>query len=266
MKTFLSRQNHALLRELVRTDFKLRYQGSILGYAWSLLKPLFIFVIQYVVFVYFLQIGKGIEHYAVILLFGIVLWNFFSEMTLQSLTSIVGRGDLIRKIRIPRWMIVFSASISALINLFLSLIIVFIFAVVNHVPFTWTVLLLPLNILLIYMLALGVSLFLSALYVRFRDISYIWEIVLQAGFYATPIFYPVSFIPSVLIQKLLLLNPMAEAIQSARYNVLSHGTPTIFTLWGTSLFVVVPFAITIIVLTVGLLYFKKQAPSFAENI
>src|ERR1700693_1553996 len=98
-----SKKNRALLSELVRTDFKLRYQGSVLGYAWSLLRPLLIFLILYVVFVKIFPLGKGVPHYPVYLLLGLVIWNFFMEMTTQSLGSIVMRGDLIRKIRIPRW-------------------------------------------------------------------------------------------------------------------------------------------------------------------
>src|SRR5271154_2129867 len=120
MRRFVTKQNKALVSELVRTDFKLRYQGSALGYAWSLLRPLLLFVILYVVFVKFLKLGTGIPHYPVYLLFGIVVWSFFTEMTMQSLGSIVGRGDLIRKIRIPRWITVFSSSISAVINLLLN--------------------------------------------------------------------------------------------------------------------------------------------------
>jgi ABC-2 type transport system permease protein len=133
MRRFLTKQNKALISELVRTDFKLRYQGSVLGYAWSLLRPLLLFVILYIVFVKFLKLGTGIPHFPVYLLLGIVIWNFFVEMTVQSLGSIVGRGDLIRKIRIPRWTIVFSSSISALINFFLNLIVIAIFMLINHV-------------------------------------------------------------------------------------------------------------------------------------
>src|SRR5258706_11319272 len=102
ISAILSKQNRALLSELVRTDFKLRYQGSVLGYAWSLLRPLLLFLILYVVFVKFFNFGKGVPHYPVYLLLGIVIWNFFGEMTSQSLGSIVSRGDLVRKIRIPR--------------------------------------------------------------------------------------------------------------------------------------------------------------------
>src|SRR3954465_4330093 len=132
-KNVFSKKNRALLAELVRTDFKLRYQGSVLGYAWSLLRPLLMFAILYVVFVRFLKFGGDVPHFPIYLLLGIVLWNFFNEMTVQSLGSIVGRGDLIRKIRIPRWIIVFSSSISALINLFLNMIVIVVFMFLNHV-------------------------------------------------------------------------------------------------------------------------------------
>lgn len=186
MKRFLSKQNRALLSELVRTDFKLRYQGSVLGYAWSLLRPLLIFVILYIVFVKFIPLGKDIPHFPVYLLLGIVLWNFFNEMTVQSLGSVVGRGDLIRKISIPRWIIVLSSSISSLINLGLNLIVVIVFMVLNKVDLLETSLWLPLILVEVYLFALGLSLLLSAAFVKYRDIGYIWEVMLQAGFYLTP--------------------------------------------------------------------------------
>ncbi|OGL22503.1 hypothetical protein A2707_04220 [Candidatus Saccharibacteria bacterium RIFCSPHIGHO2_01_FULL_45_15] len=266
MKQFISKPNRALLSELVRTDFKLRYQGSLLGYAWSLLKPLLLFVILYVVFVYFLKIGKDIPHFPVYLLLGIVLWNFFTEMTVQSLGSIVGRGDLIRKIRIPRWMIVFSSSISAVINVLLSLVVVGVFLVINQVPLTAGILLLPFYLLMIYFLALGLSLFLAAAYVKFRDLSYIWEIILQAGFYATPIIYPIQMIDNSIVEKILLLNPMAQAIQGARYDVVTHATKTTYSAWDGSWYVLIPIVLTALIFVGGLLYFKSQAKDFAENI
>jgi len=262
----MSKRNRILLRELVVTDFKLRYQGSVLGYAWSLLKPLLLFIILYVVFVYFLRIGRDVPHFPVYLLLGIVLWNFFVEMTSQSLGSIVGRGDLIRKIRIPRWIIVFSSSISAIINLCFSLVVVAVFMVWNHVDPMATLLLLPINIITIYIFALGVSLFLAAAYVKYRDVSYIWEVILQAGFYATPIIYPLSIVQVEFIQKLLLLNPMTQAIQAARYNAVTHTTLTAEHLLGGSLYYAIPFAIVIVVFFGGLFYFRKQSKNFAENI
>lgn len=266
MKFYLSKQNRVLLSELVRTEFKLRYQGSILGYAWSLLKPLLLFVILYIVFVFFLKIGEGVEHFPVYLLLGIVLWNFFTEMTTQSLGSIVARGDLIRKIRISRWIIVFSSSISALINLCINLLVVFVFAVFNGVHFTPSALLLIPSILEIYVFALGVSLFLAAAYVKFRDVMYIWEVFLQAGFYATPIIYPLSLVTIEFVQKLLLLNPIAQAVQDARHNLVTNQTITSWQLNSDNLLVFVPIIITAAVFIGGTLYFKKQSRTFAENI
>lgn len=266
MNQAFSKKNRALLGELVRTDFKLRYQGSFLGYAWSLLRPLLLFLILYVVFVKIFPLGKGIPHYPVYLLLGLVVWNFFLEMTTQSLGSIVMRGDLIRKIRIPRWIIVLSASISAVINLILNLIVVIVLMALNHVNILKTSLLLPLILLEVYILALGLSLFLSAAYVKYRDLNYIWEVIMQAGFYLTPIIYPLSRISSLTIQKLILLNPMGQAIQDARYAVVSHETVTIGKLFDGGWYMFIPYLITILVFIVGLFYFKSQAKSFAENI
>ena len=255
-----------MLAELVRTDFKLRYQGSSLGYAWSLLRPLLLFIILYIVFVRFLKLGTGIEHYPVYLLTGIVVWNFFTEMTVQSLGSIVGRGDLIRKIRIPRWIIVFSSSISALINLGLNIVVVAIFMAINHVDIYKTLIFVPVLLVEVYLFALGLSLFLSALYVKFRDIGYIWEVILQAGFYLTPILYPLSRITNITLQKLIFLNPVAQAIQDIRYSAVTHTTITVHKVFNGGIYGVTPLIIVIIVLVGGLAYFKSQANSFAENI
>lgn len=266
LKNILSRRNRALISELVRTDFKLRYQGSVLGYAWSLLRPLFIFFILYIVFVKFLRFGDGIEHFPIYLLLGIVLWNFFSEMTSQGLGSIVGRGDLIRKIKIPRWIIVLSSSISALINVCLNLVVVLVFMIINQVDISSSVLYFPLTLVQLYIFALGVSLFLSAAFVKYRDISYIWEVVLQAGFYATPILYTLSLITNVTAQKLILLNPVAQTIQDARYQLVTHQTITTKQLFEGGWYSYIPLLITVLALIIGVIYFKKESKYFAENI
>ena len=266
MKRLVTKENRALLSELVRTDFKLRYQGSVLGYAWSLLRPLLLFLILYIVFVKFLKLGAGIPHFPVYLLLGIVMWNFFNEMTMQSVGSIVERGDLIRKIKIPRWMIVFSSSISALINFTLNLIVVAFFLVINHVSLTASALLLPLLFLEVYLLSLGLSLFLSATFVKFRDIGYIWEVILQAGFYLTPILYPLSRITNLTLQKVILLNPMAQSIQDARYVAVTKQTITPYSIFEGGWYKFIPFIIVAIVLVGGLAYFRRESKYFAENI
>lgn len=265
-RRIFSKKNRTLLSELVRTDFKLRYQGSILGYAWSLLRPLLLFVILYLVFVKFLKIGMGIPHFPVYLLLGIVIWNFFLEMTTQSLGSIVGRGDLIRKIRIPRWIIVLSSSISTLINLLLNLIVVAAFMVIDHVGLLGTAVWLPLILLEVYIFALGASLFLSAAFVKYRDVNYIWEVMLQAGFYLTPILYPLSLITNLTFQKLIMLNPMAQAIQDARYTVITNQTRTIYQVFDGGWYKFVPFVVVVAVFLLGMSYFRSQSKYFAENV
>jgi ABC-2 type transport system permease protein len=187
---------------------------------------------------------------------------------LQSLGSIVGRGDLIRKIRIPRWTIVLSASISAVINLLLNMVVVIVLMVLNHVDLLPTTLWLPLILLEVYLFALGLSLFLSAAFVKFRDLNYIWEVILQAGFYLTPIIYPLTRISDTNLQKAVLLNPLAQAMQDARWAVISHD-PNIITIhkvFDGGVFVLIPFVIVLVVLVTGVSYFRKQSKYFAENI
>lgn len=266
MKHIFSKKNRALLAELVRTDFKLRYQGSVLGYAWSLLKPLLMFGILYVVFVKFLRIGGDIPNYPIYLLFGIVVWNFFAEITGLGLNSIVGRGDLIRKIKIPRWIIVLSSSVSAIINLILNMLVVLVFILIGGVDLLKTSLFVPLFLLEIYIFSLGISLFLAAAYVKYRDISYIWEILMQAGFYVTPILYPLSIISNTTIQKTLLLNPLAQALQDARFALVTPNTITLHSLFGDYRIYLLPIGLVIFVLIGGLLYFKKESKFFAENL
>lgn len=266
MKHVFRKENRVLLAELVRTDFKLRYQGSILGYTWSLLKPLLMFTILYIVFVKFLRIGGDVPYFPVYLLFGIVVWNFFTEMTSQSLGSIVGRSDLIRKIRIPRWLIIVSTSVSALISLFLNMIIVGIFVWLGGIELSLGVLWLPIIFLEVYLLALGISLLLSAAFVKYRDISHIWDVVMQAGFYITPILYPLSMIVNPTFQKVLLMNPMAQAIQDARYVFVTDKTITIRSVFANDLYALIPPLIVLLILVWGVIYFKKESKYFAENV
>ena len=261
---YLHSRNRAILREMVSTDFKVRYQGSLLGYMWSLLKPLFLFAILYVVFTYIIPLGKGVEHFPVYLLLGIVLWNFFTEATSLGASSVVSRGDLIRKISIPRYLVVISSSVSALINLGLSLLVVFLFAILNGIvpSFQW-LLIIPIVIEL-FIFALGISFFLSAAFVKFRDITYIWEIFLQAGFYASAIIYPLTLVP-VEYQKWFFINPIVQIVQDARYVI---ATDTTITIWSTiqSAWIVVPFLIVIAAAVIGGLYFKRKSKYFAEDL
>ena len=269
ISNILSRRNRILLRELVVTDFKLRYQGSVLGYLWSLLKPLMLFAIMYVVFVHFLRFGAGIQHFAVSLLLGIVLWTFFVEATSQGMQAIVGRGDLIRKINFPKYIIVISATISALINLILNLVVVFAFMLFDGVDFKWSGLYFPLNVLELYVFALAIAFFLSAAYVKYRDISHIWEVLLQGVFYATPILYPLQMVIkfNLLAAQLLMLSPIAVILQDARYNLVSHtSTITNTQIIDNQLLIILPHLVVIATVVFAVFYFKKNQKYFAENI
>jgi ABC-2 type transport system permease protein len=263
-----SRRNRILLRELVITDFKLRYQGSVLGYLWSILKPLFLFAILYIVFDRFLRLGRDIEHFPVYLLLGIVLWSFFTEATSNGLSAIIGRGDLIRKINFPKYIIVVSGTISALINLGFNLLVVFVFIIVNGVHVTPLAILIVPIVIELYVFALALAFFLSAFNVKFRDIGYLWEIFLQAAFYATPILYPLQMVikESELAAKLVMLNPVAQVIQDARYVLVTHDSITIYELYQGSIAILIPFLIIILSIIIASWYFRKSSKTFAESI
>ncbi len=266
-KNIFAKRNRAMLKELVLTDFKLRYQGSFLGYAWSLLKPLGLFSILYVVFVRFLKLGGNIEHISIYLLLGIVIWSFFTEATSGALQSIVSRGDVIRKIKFPKYIIVLASTIGALINLGLNLIIVFIFAAFNKVDFSHRMLSSGLFFLELYALVLGIGLFLAALYVKFRDIGHIWEVVLQGAFYATPILYPISQIEGINTKaaKILMLSPMAQIIQDLRFSIVSPQAKRTIDIVQYP-FNLIPYILTALILILGVVYFKKNSKEFAESL
>ncbi|HEM5243310.1 TPA: ABC transporter permease, partial [Streptococcus suis] len=226
----LKKENQILLREMVKTDFKLRYQGSFIGHLWSILKPLMLFTIMYLVFVQFLRFDDGTPHYAVGLLLGMVTWNFFTEATNMGMMSIVSRGDLLRKLNFSKEIIVFSSVAGAAINYAINLVVVLVFALISGVQFTWTSLIIfPLFVELV-LLATGVAFILSSLFVRFRDIGPIWEVVLQAGLYATPIIYSLTFIiqrGQTNIAKIMMFNPLAQIIQDLRHFLIYSGNMTL---------------------------------------
>jgi len=254
-----------LLRELVRTDFKIRYQNSILGYVWSLLKPLLLFIILYLVFTKFLKVGDSVPYYPVYLLLGLLFWNFFVEVTVSSVQSIVGKGDLIRKINFPKYVILLSTVASALINFALTSIVVIIFMIAEKVPVSWQALLLIPLIIELILIALVVGFFLSTAFVRYRDVSYIWDVAIQAAFYLTPILYPLSRIPNK-YAKLMILNPFAQVIQDARYVLITHQTETVGSLYGGDFYIWgIPIGLTIVLLILSSTYFRRRSKAFAEE-
>lgn len=262
------RYSAILLKELVRTDFKVRYQGSTLGYLWSLLRPLFIFIVLYFIFVDFLHIGSGIPHWPQALLLGMVMWNFFTEITNQGLRAIVSQSGVIGKINFPKYIIIMSASISALINLAFNLLVIAVFIAIGRVTPSWWWLLIPVMFMEIYVFAVGCAFVLSTLYVKFRDINFIWEIIIQAAFYASAVMFPVArvFTESVIAGKVLLMNPVAQAVQDARHFLLPATMPSTGHYVHHFFMLAIPFVIILLVLILGAIYFRRRSPYFAEEI
>lgn len=262
------RKNRILLKELTKTDFKLRYQGSVLGYLWALLRPLMMFAILYIVFAKLLRFGGDIPHYPVYLLTGTVLWSFFTECTTQGIQAMVHRGDLIRKIAFPKYIVVVSTTFTALINLAINLGVVVIFALINGVAPSFTWLLVPFLVLELYCLALGICFLFGAVNVKFRDVASIWDVLIQALFYAVPIIYPVTMVAnsSTLAAKIILLNPIAQAIQDVRYNLITTESVTAWNFLESPILMAIPILVVVVVLVWGSIYFRKKSKFFAEEI
>ena len=259
-----------VLRGLVKTDFRLRYQGSFLGIAWSVLKPLMMFCVMYVVFGKFLRMSDGTSTYPVVLLLGISSWQFVTESTSIGLRSVVERGDLLRKIHFPNYIVVVSATMGAMISYAINLVVVLVFALIARVQFTWRVVLLPINIIELYAVTLGLTLIMATLYVYFRDIAHIWEVLQQVIFYAMPIIYPLSYVTDrggilATLARMELLNPFAQTIQDIRHNFIAPETqPTIWNQFSNPAIKAIPIVLTLLCLGLGIYLFRRNSRRFAE--
>ena len=251
------KHNWELIRELAINDFKLKYNNSILWYFWSLLRPLALFGILYLVFSVFMRLGGGVENYQFYLLIGIILWMFFYEMTILSMQSIVAKANLVKKIYVPKIIIVIATSLTCLMTFLLNLVVFFIFMLIFGLKFQFSLWLLPVYLLELYLFSFGLSLILATLFVWFRDLAHIWEILLQILFYATPIIYPLSVVP-LKFQKVAFLNPVAQIIQDIR-EIVMGGQVLSPCFWLAP-------AATIVLLVLGLIVFNKKSKYFAEEV
>ena len=180
----------------------------------------------------------------------------------------VVRGDLFRKISFTKYIVVLSATFTAVINMLINLLVVIIFALINGVEPSWTWLLVPLSLLELYTLALGISFLLGAINVKYRDITSIWDVCIQALFYAVPIIYPISMVAasSTIAAKIILLNPITQAIQDVRHNLITPETVTTWNFISNHFFQFLPIILITIVLIFGALFFRKKSKFFAEEI
>jgi ABC-2 type transport system permease protein len=255
----------ALTRTLTLTDFKLKFYGSALGYLWQLIRPLFLFGILLVVFTRFIKFGK-IQHYEVVLLMGIVLFSFLSEAVSGAVESVVAREPLVRKVQFPRLVIPATVVATAFLNLLLNLVAVFIFALIRGVRPHWQWLELPLILLVAIILVSGIAMLVSSLYVRYRDVKPITDVVLQALFYGTPIFYPVERIAPTLRHLIVMFNPFAPIVQQTRHALVDPTAPTAAAAAGGTFNLLVPAAIILGLFGLGFYVFNKQAPRIAEEL
>jgi ABC-2 type transport system permease protein len=258
-----------VIRVIAGTDFKLKYAGSALGYVWSIAKPLALFSMIYAVFGHIFKLGKISHYYPVSLLIGIIIFTFFGDGTSVGMWSLVSRESLLRKLSFPRLIIPVSATISAAITFGVNSVVIGVFIASNHLePRLDWILVVPL-LLELYVFILGIALILSPLFVRLRDISQVWELVLQLIFYASPIIYPIGFLPPF-ARKIVFLNPLTQVLQDIRslliYPDLRPNRLTIADSFGTSAARLIPISIAILTLVVGLVFFRREEPWFAERV
>lgn len=254
---------------LAVTDFRLRFFGSALGYLWQLMRPLMLFGVLYAVFSLFLKFGNDVKYYPVALLAGIVLFSFLSEATNQSVRSLVNRENLVRKIEFPRLAVPLSTVLTALFNLALNLIPVFAFLLAAGGRPRWTWLELPLLVGVFVLLVLGLSMLLSVLFVRYRDVEPIWDVVLQVMFYASPIFYTASMVreeAGETVLRLMMCNPFGAIIQQTRHAIIDPSHESAAAAMGGTAWLLVPLAVTIGLLAIGYRVFDRAAPRIAEDL
>ncbi len=262
-----------LTYNIARNEFKLRFFGSALGYLWQLVRPLLLFGVLYVFFTQVAEVNNqstpAQAHYGAQLLGSIVLFTFFGEATAGAVRSVVDRENLVRKIQFPRMVIPLSVVLLASFNLALNLIVVLAFALAEGVTPDISWLELPLIIGLLALFATGIAMLLSALFVRFRDIQPIWEVVSQILFYCSPVIISVATVQekaSLTVLHIYMLNPLAVVFQQFRHAMITHATPSAGEALGSWAALIWPVAIVLAVFALGFWVFNRAAPLVAENL
>jgi ABC-2 type transport system permease protein len=248
------------------TDYRLTYFGSALGYLWSLMRPLMLFGVLYLVFSSFLKFGHDIPHYRDLLLLNIVLFMFFSEATGQAVRAVLNREALVRKMHFPRMVIPLSVVLTSMLNLAGNLVAVFVFILIDGVQPRWTWLLFPLLLLPLVMFTAGVSMILSSLYVTYRDVGPIWSVLTQLLFYGTPVLYAIETVDPESLKKVLLSNPLAAILQQARQWLIDPAAPGFAEAIGGFPWWLLPVGLFAGVCAFGLWIFNHEAPRIAERL
>jgi ABC-2 type transport system permease protein len=249
------------------TEFKRVYFGTVLGYLWSLMRPLMLFGVLLFVFTKVFRIGsEEVEHYPVLLLMGIVLYTFFQEASSNAVTSVMAKESVVRKTQFPRLVIPLATVVTGAFNLGLNMVVVFAFVFAFGIDPMWTWLLLPVAFAFLFLFTAAVSAALAVLYVRFRDIAIIWLVVAQVLFYGTPILYPVTAFESETTEHLLMINPLAVIFQQVRVWVLEPHAPDAVDAAGGALNLLPAAAIFLGSCVFAVWIFRREAPRIAEDL
>lgn len=255
-----------LLWLMSATEFKRTYFGTVLGYVWSLIRPLMLFGVLLFVFTKVFKIGSALPDYPVLLLLGIVLFTLFQEATQNAVTSVVSQEGVVRKTQFPRLVIPLATVLTSTFNFALNLVVVFVFILAWGVDPTWTWLLFPLAVAALFVFTCAVSMMLSVLYVRFRDVAIIWVVTAQVLFYGTPVLYPIEFLEDAPIEHALMINPLAVIFQQVRVWVLEPDAPTAAAAAGGTLNLLPAAAIFVGVCVFSVWLFRREAPRIAEDL
>lgn len=249
------------------TEFKRVYFGTVLGYLWSLIRPLLLFAVLLFVFTQIFRIGSDIaEYYPVLLLVGIVLFTFFQEATGSSVTSVVTQEGIVRKTQFPRLVIPLAPVLTAFFNLCLNMVVVFGFVLAFGVDPQWTWLLLPVAVAALFVFTAAVSAALSVLYVRFRDVAIIWVVASQVLFYGTPILYPIEALGNETYERILMFNPLAVIFEQVRVWVLEPGAPTAAEAAGGAVYLLPAIGLYVGICSFAVWIFNREAPRIAEEL
>lgn len=246
------KKHQFLFEELVKRDFKKKYKRTVLGMAWSILSPLLTLLVMKLVFTQFF--GRTMAHYTTYLFCGNLIFSYFNEATSQGMLSLMGNAGIFSKVNVPKYLFLFSKNVQTLINFGLTLIVFFVFCVLDNITFTWKVILLIYPIALLVLFNIGVGLILSALFVFFRDIQYLWSVFTQLLMYMSAIFYTIDGY-SQTVQNIFLLNPVYLFIRYFRKIVIEATVPT-------PAFHLLMLADVVIVLGLGCFMYKKYNHRF----
>lgn len=247
------------------TEFRRSYFGTVLGYVWSLVRPLLLFLVLLFVFTQVFRLGSQVPNYPVLLLLNIVVFSFFQEATQNAVAAVLAQEGIVRKTQFPRLVIPLSVVLTAAFNFALNLLVVFIFILAWGVDPTWTWFLFPLALAALLLLTTGVSMLLSALYVRFRDVMIIWAVLTSVLFYGSPVLYPIEIVPDQ-YQELLMINPLAPIFEQIRVWVIDPSAPTAVDAAGGWLGLLPAASIFIALCVLGAWVFGRAAPRVAEEL